>query len=148
MTFLERKDETRHLSGTLLDGEMVIDEDPVTNRMIPRYLVYDIITIHKDGKDQLVGQIDFNTRMLCIEREIEGARNNYILEGKINKANEPFSIRQKKFWDLQGTKKLLGPQFTKKELGHEPDGLIFQPVNHVSACKQTLLSLFCDRCHV
>jgi mRNA-capping enzyme len=129
MTFLERKDETKHLSGTLLDGEMVIGKDPLTNQKIPRYLVYDIIAIHFDGIDRQVGQKNLNTRMICIELEIEGARNKYILEGKINKANEPFSIRQKKFWDLMATKALLHPQFT--QITH-CDGLIFQPVDHVS----------------
>ncbi len=128
MTFLNRKNEQEHMSGTLLDGEMVIDEDPVTMQNIPRYLVYDIITIRKDNQDMQVGNTDFNTRLLCIQNEIEGARNTYIRAGKINKDSEPFRIRMKKFWDVQCTRELLGPKFTKKELGHEPDGLIFQPV--------------------
>ncbi len=41
MTFLHRKMPHKHLSDTLLDGEMVIDEDG--DRRIPRYLAYDII---------------------------------------------------------------------------------------------------------
>lgn len=134
MTFLNRKNETEHMSGTLLDGEMVIDEDPVTQKSIPRYLVYDIVTLHKDGQDVNVGQCDFNRRQECIQREIEGARNAYITSGLINKESEPFRVRRKQFWKVQCTRKLLGPNFTKKELGHEPDGLIFQPVDHPYQC--------------
>ena len=134
MTFLSKRDERVHLKGTVLDGEMVIDEDPQTQQKIPRYLVYDIISIHKDGKDQPVGQTDFNTRLVCIEREIEGARANYITKGVIDKLQEPFRIRMKKFWDPQSTDILLGPTFTKKELGHEPDGIIYQPVDHPYQC--------------
>ncbi len=51
----------------------------------------------------------------------------YISQGKIDKAREPFSMRLKQFWPLAETATLLGPKFTKASLGHEPDGLIFQP---------------------
>lgn len=134
MTFLNRKNENQHMTGTLLDGEMVIDEDPVSQQKIPRYLVYDIIALHKDGKDIPVGMSDFGVRLLCIQNEIEGARNKYIQEGKINKDTEPFRIRLKKFWDVSCTRELLGPSFTKEKLGHEPDGLIFQPVKNPYHC--------------
>lgn len=46
--------------------------------------------------------------------------------GLINKEREPFSVRDKGFWEVFQAKKLLEPKFTKN-LGHEPDGLIFQP---------------------
>lgn len=39
---------------------------------------------------------------------------------------EPFSVREKSFWEVTMAKKLLEDKF-KKALGHEPDGLIFQP---------------------
>ena len=131
MTFLTRKNEKEHIAGTLLDGEMVIDEDPVSQQRIPRYLVYDIVAFRKDGQPVPISQCDFSTRLTCIEREIvTGAREKWAREGKINKEQEPFRIRIKQFWDVQSTRTLLGPKFTKKELGHEPDGLIFQPVNH------------------
>ena len=55
------------------------------------------------------------------------------LQGKINKQVEPFSLRQKDFWDVSKTATLLGPKFTKANLGHEPDGLIFQPEKLVSS---------------
>lgn len=43
---------------------------------------------------------------------------------------EPFSVREKSFWEITMAKKLLEDKF-KKALGHEPDGLIFQPSIHV-----------------
>jgi hypothetical protein len=41
------------------------------------------------------------------------------------------SIRHKQFWDVHESRTLLGPKFTKESLGHEPDGLIFQPAREV-----------------
>ena len=43
LEFPRRKDLNSHLTNTLLDGELVIDEDKINNRKIPRYLIYDII---------------------------------------------------------------------------------------------------------
>ena len=54
-----------------------------------------------------------------------------MFQGKINKLSEPFSLRQKDFWDIGYTRTLLGPKFTKASLGHEPDGLVFQPAKMV-----------------
>lgn len=51
--------------------------------------------------------------------------------GVINKEREPFSVRDKGFWDLECAGKLLEPKF-QKNLSHEPDGLIFQPSSDVS----------------
>lgn len=51
---------------------MVIDE--VGSERFPRYLVYDIVKF--EGID--VGMTEFSTRLVCIEREIVGARNTYI----------------------------------------------------------------------
>ena len=121
MTFLHRKMPNKHLANTLLDGEMVIDSDGTTKT--PRYLIYDIIRFEMEE----VGKTVFSTRRLCIHKEIVNARNEYIKEGKIDKTNEPFRIRAKEFWPLQETAVLLGPKFSKESLGHEPDGLVFQP---------------------
>lgn len=51
--------------------------------------------------------------------------------GVIDKQREPFSVRQKDFWDVVGARKLLSPKFAQS-LCHEPDGLIFQPSLDVS----------------
>lgn len=46
--------------------------------------------------------------------------------GIINRALEPFSVRDKEFWEITQAAALLSPKFAQK-LTHEPDGLIFQP---------------------
>ena len=60
---------------------MVIDE--VNEVKYPRYLVYDIITY----KGIEVGKTDFSRRLLCIHKEIVGARKTYI-----EQVDSPFSI--------------------------------------------------------
>lgn len=61
---------------------------------------------------------------------ISEPRHNAMSKGHIDKQREPFSIRDKGFWEIKQAKKLLEPKFTKG-LGHEPDGLIFQPSQDV-----------------
>ena len=95
----------------------------MNDERIPRYLIYDIIKFEGDD----VGQTNFSTRLLCIDKEIIKTRAKHIQEGRIDKLREPFRLRQKQFWPIIETKTLLGPKFTKANLGHEPDGLIFQP---------------------
>jgi len=51
-------------------------------------------------------------------------------EGRIFREREPIGIRRKEFWSVDTTEYLVGERFQKK-LGHEPDGLIFQPINDV-----------------
>ncbi|TRY71531.1 hypothetical protein TCAL_09599 [Tigriopus californicus] len=121
MKFFHRKNRNKHLENTLVDGEMVIDQDGT--KSIPRYLVYDIVTF----ENERVGEATFSVRALCIDKELIKSRAQYAEEGLIDKSQEPFSVRQKDFWPLHDTPKLLGPKFTKEKLGHEPDGLIFQP---------------------
>ena len=57
---------------------MVIDE--VNEMKYPRYLIYDIVRY----KGLEVGKTDFSRRLLCIEKEIVGARSTYIQEVSIN----------------------------------------------------------------
>jgi len=120
LTFLHRKNPNKHIADTLLDGEMVIDV--VDGRNFPRFLVYDIVMFEKAE----VGKTDFGTRLICIDKEIVGARHMYITQGLIDKTREPFSIRKKEFWDVSGAHKLLSDKFAET-LSHEPDGLVFQP---------------------
>lgn len=51
------------------------------------------------------------------------------MSGRIDKNQEPFSVRLKQFYDINASDKLLG-NFSKN-LCHEPDGLIFQPSTDV-----------------
>jgi len=56
---------------------MVIDE--VKDQRFPRYLVYDIIRFEGDS----VGKLNFDTRLLCIKKEIVGARHTHIISVSI-----------------------------------------------------------------
>lgn len=121
MTFPHPKETSRTLKDTLLDGEMVIDK--VFGKEYPRYLAYDVIMY--DGKD--VSQLPFfRQRFDIIDQHIVGGRKKAMKEGRLQKEVEPFSIRSKHFWDVTYADTLLSDKFAK-QLGHEPDGLIFQP---------------------
>ncbi|XP_070533802.1 mRNA-capping enzyme-like isoform X2 [Ptychodera flava] len=92
-----KRKEDGHISNTLIDG------------------------------GQPVGDTDFDRRLLCINKEIIGPRHDWIKQGRIDRAREPFSVRAKPFWDVTTVRKLLDGKFAQ-ECGHEIDGLIFQPV--------------------
>ncbi|XP_034949982.1 mRNA-capping enzyme-like [Chelonus insularis] len=121
LTFPHCEDVSRTLKDTLLDGEMVIDE--VNDTKYPRYLVFDIIMC--DGKD-VSTDLFFIERYAIIEKEVIGGRIRAFKESRIRRDQEPFSIRQKQFWDITQVNSLLSEKFVK-QLGHKPDGLIFQP---------------------
>uniref|UniRef100_A0A0A9WYI1 mRNA-capping enzyme n=2 Tax=Lygus hesperus TaxID=30085 RepID=A0A0A9WYI1_LYGHE len=123
MTFVWRKDLTKHLTETLLDGEMVIDKHDGKN--IPRYLVYDILM--SNGMDVSEFRF-FPERMQVIDMDVVRPRNQAILEGKIDKLSEPFSVRVKPFLAVEKAESYLSDKFAR-QLTHEPDGLIFQPCN-------------------
>ncbi|XP_072355877.1 mRNA-capping enzyme isoform X2 [Scyliorhinus torazame] len=120
LEFPLRKDLRIHLTNTLLDGEMIIDK--VDGKPVPRYLIYDIVKF--SGKP--VGDCDFNVRLSCIEKEIIQPRHEKMKNGQIDKAREPFSVRNKPFFDIHAARKLLEGSFAR-EVSHEVDGLIFQP---------------------
>jgi mRNA-capping enzyme len=105
---------------------MVIDK--VGGQDVPRYLIYDIVKF--EGVN--VGATTFSTRLTCITRELIEPRQRGFFEGKLNKALEPFSVRLKEFFNLEVTGHLLSEKF-RKTLAHEPDGIVFQPVNLVSS---------------
>lgn len=128
--FPRRKEPDLHLYDTLLDGEMIIDK--VEGKDIPRYLAYDIIKF----MNMDVGQTDFSRRMYCINKEIIEVRRQAMMEGRIDRAKEPFSIRLKSFWDVASARQILGEKFSK-EMSHEVDGLIFQPVPDPYICGQS-----------
>ncbi|XP_053769602.1 mRNA-capping enzyme isoform X2 [Desmodus rotundus] len=99
LEFPFRKDLRIHLSNTLLDGEMIIDK--VNGQAVPRYLIYDIIKFNA----QPVGDCDFNVRLQCIEREIINPRHEKMKAGLIDKTQEPFSVRNKPFFDISTSRK-------------------------------------------
>lgn len=120
LTFPQAKDITKHMSNTLLDGEMVIDK--VKGKCFPRYLVYDIVRY----ENQDVSKKTFEERLRTIRDFIIAPRHEALKQGKINRELEPFSVRLKDFWDVTQAAALLGPKFAQ-QLSHKPDGLIFQP---------------------
>ncbi|XP_060947129.1 mRNA-capping enzyme isoform X1 [Limanda limanda] len=126
LEFPFRKDPRHHLANTLLDGEMIIDK--VNGQPVPRYLIYDIIKFN----GQAVGQCDFNIRLLCMEKEIISPRLEKMKTGQIDKTKEPFSVRNKPFFDIHAARKLLEGSFTS-QVSHEVDGLVFQPCGRYKA---------------
>ena len=50
--------------------------------------------------------------------------------GLIIRPSEPIGVRLKQFWSVNTTSYLLSDRF-KAKLAHEPDGLIFQPIEEV-----------------
>ncbi|MFH4980636.1 hypothetical protein AB6A40_007345 [Gnathostoma spinigerum] len=125
VSFPHRK-ENRHIRDTLVDAEMIIDrinDDSGVTKDVPRLLIYDIIKF----EGQNVGDCDFRTRLLCIRKEIIGPRKEAMQYGRIRRELEPISIRLKDFWEIETVRKLFDEKFTHN-VGHEIDGLIFQPI--------------------
>ncbi|CAF3676509.1 unnamed protein product [Rotaria socialis] len=120
LRFPKDAESTSHLTNTLIDGELVIDN--VNGTKLPRYLIYDIITYENEN----VGKKPFRERLDIIRRSIVDVRNKAIAKGLVDKSLDPFSIRNKDFWDLAAVPKLVGPKF-QAQIAHEVDGLIFQP---------------------
>lgn len=107
---------------------MVIDK--VDGKEIPRYLVHDIIC---HNGDKVASFPFFPDRLSMISQYIMKPRIAAIENGLINKSAEPFSVRNKDFWDITQTSKLLGENFAAS-LSHESDGLVFQPSNDPYEC--------------
>ncbi|VDM64584.1 unnamed protein product [Angiostrongylus costaricensis] len=96
---------------------------------LPRLLIYDIIHF----EDVHVGKDNFDIRFMCIRKELIEPRNAAIKAGRIRKDREPMSVRVKDFWEMEALPKLFEPKFTKN-VGHEIDGLILQPVDAPYTC--------------
>ncbi|WKY11709.1 hypothetical protein Q1695_003352 [Nippostrongylus brasiliensis] len=126
LSFPHRK-HPRHIVNTLVDAEMIIDhvKDERGNTVdLPRLLIYDIVHF----EDVHVGKENFDIRFMCIRKELIEPRNAAIKAGRIRKEKEPMSVRVKDFWEMEALPKLFEPKFTKN-VGHEIDGLILQPVD-------------------
>uniref|UniRef100_A0A4W5PII5 RNA guanylyltransferase and 5'-phosphatase n=1 Tax=Hucho hucho TaxID=62062 RepID=A0A4W5PII5_9TELE len=53
-----------------------------------------------------VGQCDFNIPLLCIEKKIISPRVEKMKTGQIDKTKEPFSVRNKPFFDIHAARKV------------------------------------------
>ncbi|XP_059609306.1 mRNA-capping enzyme-like [Phlebotomus argentipes] len=115
-----RSDIRYHITHTLLDGQLVFDK--VDGVVYPRFLIFDIIRINGLS---VFRQPFFPVRYDCIYREIIQPREEALKCGILDKASEPFSIRQKTFHALSRCQFFLSPSFLK-DFGHNSNGLIFQ----------------------
>ncbi|XP_057438787.1 uncharacterized protein LOC130730727 [Lotus japonicus] len=111
---------------TLLDGEMIIDIDPHTQKQERRYLIYDLIAINQVSLTEL----PFYERWKLLEKEVIEPRNmereglSKSLDPYYRYDLEPFSVRRKGFWLLSTVSKLLHNFIP--QLSHSSDGLVFQ----------------------
>ncbi|KAM7271796.1 hypothetical protein ACFE04_031010 [Oxalis oulophora] len=117
-------EKTHHF--TLLDGEMVIDTVPNSQKQERRYLIYDMMALNYVS----LVERPFYERWKLIDREVLQPRNFerqniYQIRNPYYKYDlEPFRVRRKDFWLLSTVNKLL-KEFISR-LSHEADGLIFQ----------------------
>ena len=107
-----------HLTDTLLDGEMVLDKDGP--RSIPRYLIYDILTLN--GK--YVGDHNHDVRLKIIQAEVVEPRRLAITKNLIDRQAEPFGIRNKDFWGLSAKRLHWLLAKYMPTLAHGNDGVI------------------------
>ncbi|XP_035544420.1 mRNA-capping enzyme-like isoform X1 [Juglans regia] len=117
-------DKTHHF--TLLDGEMIIDTLPDSQKQERRYLIYDMMAINQVS----VIERPFYERWKMLEKEVIELRNYerhniYQCRNPYYRYDlEPFRVRRKDFWLLSTVTKLL-KEFIPR-LSHTADGLIFQ----------------------
>ncbi|XP_031397140.1 mRNA-capping enzyme-like isoform X2 [Punica granatum] len=117
-------EKTHHY--TLLDGEMIIDTMPDSQKQERRYLIYDLIALNHVS----LVEHPFHERWKMIEKEVVEPRNaerHNIYQSRnpyYRYDLEPFKVRRKDFWLLSTVTKVL-KEFIPK-LSHDADGLIFQ----------------------
>lgn len=115
--------------GTIIDGEMVVDEDLVKGTKTRRFLAYDAMVIN----GEIVTQHPWKERWNFIDTFIEAPRRleaSVISNGswklRYDYSKEMFRFRRKMFWPLSASKKIID-DFIPRQLTHEADGLILQP---------------------
>uniref|UniRef100_A0A0N4Z0I5 mRNA-capping enzyme n=1 Tax=Parastrongyloides trichosuri TaxID=131310 RepID=A0A0N4Z0I5_PARTI len=126
--YFPHRKENRHIRDTLVDAEVIMEKTYIsenTTKIIPRMLIYDIVHY----EDTQIRECDFRKRIMCIQRELIETRKNAFMKGTLIRENEEISVRWKQFYELSAVPKLFEPKFYKT-LGHEIDGLIFQPVKY------------------
>jgi mRNA-capping enzyme len=111
---------TRHLKDTLVEGEFLIDNIDSSDKF--SFLINDIITYN----GRVVSGKPFPDRLKLISQSIIEIRNKAIRKGHIDKAKQPFLVRNKDFFPLSEATKLLSPEFLET-IPHDVDGLFFVP---------------------
>ncbi|KAK2726457.1 hypothetical protein QYM36_000788 [Artemia franciscana] len=126
------------LKDTLLDGELVLDKwkDKKSDLELSRYnfLIYDIIS--HDGKN--IGSLPFNMRLDCIRDDIIEPRTLAKKNNLIKTGLESFRITKKEYFKFEDSHKVFKGGSFFKQLTHDTDGLIFQPVDESYNCGQWL----------
>eukprot|EP00891_Asterochloris_glomerata_P008948 jgi/Astpho2/8948/gw1.00133.212.1_t len=118
---------TNRQDRTLLDGEMIVDEDKKSGKQQRRYLVYDMIML----EGEVLIRRPFKERWLLIEDRVlkprgrEPPRFRLLPHPPHALQDEPFSVRRKDFWPLHKSRYILDKFIPS--LSHESDGLILQP---------------------
>ncbi|XP_018494236.1 mRNA-capping enzyme-like, partial [Galendromus occidentalis] len=143
LTFPYSGNTSKQIFTTLLDGELVFDQDAGKSR--PRYLIHDILHFRCSA----VRKMDFNVRELCIQKEIIEARRQSAQAGVFSPVDEPFSIRKKDFFPVNMTGELLAPTF-RSQVPHRVDGVVFKPVyrSYASGCEDGMLDWTFPRSNV
>lgn len=129
-----RRDGKAVHHGTLMDGEMVVDESADTGIKVRRYLIYDammlnqksIISLPFKQRFQLIADEIVNPRYK--ERDPRHPMHSNVREIRYDYGMEPFAVRRKDFWPLEATRKVL-KEMIPHQLTHEADGVILQPAN-------------------
>jgi mRNA-capping enzyme len=113
--------------GTLMDGEMVVDTDPKTQKQMRRFLAYDLMAVNGER----VSQRPFLERLNIVREFVVEPRKAFLAQtapsGAYAANKEPFTVRTKEFHPLQFARSII-EKFIPA-LSHESDGLIFQPSN-------------------
>lgn len=127
---------------TLVDTEVIIDKTEVNGVMVDRarMLIYDIMRFNVSFSFFYFGDYyfqgvnvmkeKFSKRFEIIKHEIIDRRNAAFQTGRLRYEDQIMSVRRKDFWPLDVTYKLFENEFVK-HVGHEIDGLIFQPQRKV-----------------
>ncbi|KAK2706182.1 hypothetical protein QYM36_016277 [Artemia franciscana] len=132
------------LRDTLLDGEFVTDkskEKGVDGRTIEveiyNFLIYDIISYNGDnvGEQFFWERLDFIQKRIMDPRE-EAKRNKLIIKGK-----ESFGIRKKEYFQLRKKEKVFKGGSFIRQVAHDTDGLIFQPVDEMTNSTKNICEL-------
>ena len=124
------------LKDTLLDGVLVLDKwkNKKSGLEESRYnfLIYDIISY--DGKN--IGSSSFNIRLDCIQDDIIEPRTRAKKKDLIKTGSESFRITKKEYFKLEDSHEVFRGGSFFKQLTHDTDGLIFQPVDESYKCGQ------------
>ncbi|VEL13979.1 unnamed protein product [Protopolystoma xenopodis] len=85
-----------HLIDTLLDGELCLFHEPNSPEPVPRFLIYDAITIN----GYPVGKFEFARRYSSIIEHVICPRNTAVQLGLFDMPAQSFSVRRKEFFPL------------------------------------------------